>query len=301
MIGGLVLFGVQNASAPFLAPEASAAAPSPWFAITHGAARAIVAPSRPGSLDEGVSHDAAREPNAPTRHQDHGPGPRQGRHAMLRHHRMVLALFQAAPILPARFNSRFDGGVSAARRWLDARHDEILARLEAVAGCVEVGYRLTPIHDHEAPAAEPPAARGADALGALTDGARYLRTRRAALHREASADAQIVAAAARLEHALAGDARAVTQRWRATPAAAGGVALVGAVLTPAHQAAAMMTRIAKVQSARAGVRVTATGPYPPYSFADLDTPLERPEPARARPAARQTPAAGRRPVEERAA
>ncbi len=249
MIGGLIFFGVQSASTRFIEPNVASAETPPQFAITHGAVRAIVAP---------LGHAAPR-----------------GREAMLHHHRTVLALFRAGPVLPARFNARFDGGVSATRRWLDARHDAILARLAEVKDCVEVGYRIMPTREI---ADDDAISHDGRANNAARDGARYLRARRAALHREASADAHIAAAAARLHRAIAADTRALTERWRATPNIEGGVALVGAVLTPAERAVGVIERINTIADARARVRVAATGPFPPYSFADLDTPLAAPAP-----------------------
>ena len=163
--------------------------------------------------------------------------------AIERHEAVVEALMADHAVLPARFGSLVPGRVQALDL-LSGRHREITTCLRQVAGCVEIGLHL--------------AWRGPGS--GIADGKRSGETERPFLH--ASFDAQI----GRVQTQLARYAR---QSRRIAVGAHEGIAdlafLVAADWLP--------TLLAKARALRRECRdavMVCTGPWPPYSFVDLD-------------------------------
>ncbi len=187
---------------------------------------------------------------------------RPNREALRRHHRLMIALAQQGPFLPARFGARFAAGLAQARAWAAARQNALAAQLDAVSGCVEIGYRVE-LNDPQTEHPKDPATPTRETLGA---GARFLRGRRAMRDAHMQTETRLMAAADRLRAGLAPlmrDMRETIRTDRGIPR------ITGAVLVPAVDASTALARITERSGWEHGVRLAASGPFPVYSFADI--------------------------------
>ncbi|SED74268.1 Gas vesicle synthesis protein GvpL/GvpF [Amycolatopsis tolypomycina] len=172
------------------------------------------------------------------------------------HDAVVRAVFRSEPVLPLRFGTVLDGE-AAARRLLEAGYDQARDCLDEVAGHREWGVRVR----HT----EPAATTRPDAAG-LT-GTQYLVRRRERLRAIQRAREDVAGTAGRLEEALRRHAADSVERARPH-----GVLVNTAYLVETGREAAFHAEVewfARELSA-AGATVETSGPWPPYSFTDLE-------------------------------
>jgi hypothetical protein len=166
--------------------------------------------------------------------------------AVLEHARIVEELMAANDaLLPARFGHGFADERELADA-LAAREPQLEAALVQVRGCVELGLRVLRRNG-------PPAAAG----GSGTD---YMRSRLSSV-REAEDTARDV------HDALAASARAATHQVLATPQ----LVLTAAYLLPREDVGSFRERVETVEQRHPELSFVCTGPWPPYSFATVDT------------------------------
>lgn len=166
--------------------------------------------------------------------------------AVLEHARVVEELMAASDaLLPARFGHGFAGDGELADA-LAAREPQLTAALDQVRGCVELGLRVVRRDG-------PPAA----AAGSGTD---YMRSRLSAV-REAEDTAREV------HDALAASARAATHQVLATPQ----LVLTAAYLLPKQDVDGFREHVEAIERRHPELSFVCTGPWPPYSFATVDT------------------------------
>jgi Gas vesicle synthesis protein GvpL/GvpF len=173
---------------------------------------------------------------------EHDEAPAPTKEAVLRHAHVVEALARtSAPVLPARFGLAFHDE-SALRDGLGAQAAELLAALERVRGCAEVGLRVL------GPEREEPTAQ----LG----GAAYLRARlKETTERERLAT--------QLHDVLTRHARESTVSRRT----GGRLLLSAAYLVPQDGVGAFRREVGKLERSHPELALVCSGPWPPYSFA----------------------------------
>ncbi|WP_329054509.1 GvpL/GvpF family gas vesicle protein [Amycolatopsis sp. NBC_01488] len=171
------------------------------------------------------------------------------------HDAVVRAVFRHEPVLPLRFGTVLDGE-DAARRLLEAAYDQARDCLDEVAGHREWGVRVR----H----AEPTTARP-DAAG-LT-GTQYLVRRRERLKAIQRGREDVVKVASGLATALRGHAADSMERARPH-----GVLANTAYLVAKGQEAAFHAEFEWFarELRQAGATVETSGPWPPYSFTDVE-------------------------------
>ncbi|MFF9482784.1 GvpL/GvpF family gas vesicle protein [Streptomyces sp. NPDC014733] len=189
------------------------------------------------------------------------------------HHRVVEAIAAHETVLPLRLATVYLDEERVRLMLTDGR-EAFAARLAELAGLVEWGVK---IYVEDAPAAADPAAPATEA--GLSPGRAYLSHRKAQRHaredayRAAQQVARDVEAAAR-RHAVA---RARHRPQQGELARDPGANVVNdAYLLPRQAADAFCAEVLRAAEEAPGVRVEATGPWAPYSFA---TSLEA-EPAK---------------------
>ncbi|GHG16625.1 MULTISPECIES: GvpL/GvpF family gas vesicle protein [Amycolatopsis] len=172
------------------------------------------------------------------------------------HDAVVRAVFRSEPVLPLRFGTVLDGE-DAARRLLEAGYDQARGCLDEVAGHREWGVRVR----HT----EPAATTRPDATG-LT-GTQYLVRRRERLKAIQRAREDVAGAAGRLQEALGRQAADSVERARPH-----GVLMNTAYLVETGREAEFHAEVAWFarELSAAGATVETSGPWPPYSFTDLE-------------------------------
>jgi hypothetical protein len=163
--------------------------------------------------------------------------------ALWQHERLVEALMDARDVLPVRYGTRLADDAAAIRTLRD-HHAEYAASLEAVRGGVELAVRV--FGGGDAPAAPIPP---------RPSGTAYLRARARAAADESGADMIV-------HQPLAGAARAAT----VAPVNRPGELLRAAYLVDRGATAAFSARVRAIQDENPQLRITCTGPWPPYSF-----------------------------------
>jgi hypothetical protein len=174
----------------------------------------------------------------------HDTTPSASEEAIVAHARVVEALAEAnESALPARF-----GGVhkdpDALRAAIAERESELLAALERVRGCVELGVRAL---------APPPERTEA------SSGAAYMRAR-------LDERRKLEGLADELDLPLAELAREATRTVGATER----LLLSAAYLVPEDGVAEFRELVERLQAAHPDLGVICTGPWPPYSFATAE-------------------------------
>ncbi|WP_405747069.1 GvpL/GvpF family gas vesicle protein [Streptomyces sp. NBC_01525] len=193
------------------------------------------------------------------------------------HHRVIEALAVRATVLPLRLATVYLDEERVRLMLKDSR-EAFSTQLSEMAGLVEWGVK---IYVEDLRAAEGPAAPSAEA--GLSPGRAYLSHRSAQRHaredayREAEQVSRDVEAAAR-RHAVA---RVQHRPQQGELARGPGENVVNdAYLVPQQAADGFCTDVLRTADGAPGVRVEATGPWAPYSFAtSLDTePVKRATP-----------------------
>jgi hypothetical protein len=177
---------------------------------------------------------------------------------LLQHEAVVEALMRDRAVLPARFGTTADAGKIVAA--LDGRVPLFAAALERVRGRVEIGVRVL------WPAPVAPPARPGEADRA--DGRAYMRALMAGAQRGREQREAAESFAAQLAAALADLADAETHEALAEPRPQ----LKAAFLVRRERVPEARRRIAAIGAARPELSVLATGPWPAYSFSNLQEP-----------------------------
>lgn len=177
---------------------------------------------------------------------------------LLQHEAVVEALMRDRAVLPARFGTLADGGKIAAAI---ERHAALFAEgLERVRGRVEIGVRVL------WPASEARPARPGEADRA--DGRAYMRALLAGAQRGRELRDAAESFAAQLAACLADLADAKTHEAVSEPRPQ----LKAAFLVRRELVPEARRRIAELGATRPELSVLATGPWPAYSFSNLQEP-----------------------------
>lgn len=176
---------------------------------------------------------------------DTGDGAAQNEEAILAHAQVVDALGETNDaVLPARFAAGV-GSDDALRAGVAGKREQIVAALDRVDGCVELGVRVL----------RPDSGSGARP----TTGAEYMRRRLEQVER-----AQ--ALARDIHERLAGLARESTSRVVARD----DLVLTAAYLLPRAAVEQFRSAARAVEEEHRDVTLVLAGPWPPYSFALLE-------------------------------
>lgn len=193
------------------------------------------------------------------------------------HHQVIEMIARHGPVVPMRLATVFHDDSSVADM-LTHRRDGFAAVLHQVAGQVEWGVKVYAAGPQNAPdgSVAGPAGHAQRAAPdvAASPGAAYLRRRREALSATEGNRRALLASADAVHVALGSQATAAQLRPLQAPQLSGQAArmilnatyLVGQERTEAFAATA--DRIAGQHPA---VRLELTGPWPPYSFATVDS------------------------------
>jgi hypothetical protein len=186
--------------------------------------------------------------------------------ALWAHERVVERLMAERAVLPMRFGSQF-AGEAALRLALASRHDELLSALDGVRGRVELAVRAMlaagPLRSDAPAAAGVEAAAGAEATEGRHTGREYLRAKLELRDREE-------AAGAALHAPLAALAVAARRRRGLAP----GELLHGAYLVERPVVGEFRAVAQRLQREQRDTAVLCTGPWPPYSFVEVDVGSE---------------------------
>jgi hypothetical protein len=172
------------------------------------------------------------------------------------HDAVVRAVFRHEPVLPLRFGTVLDGE-DAALRLLQAAYEQARTCLDEVAGHREWGVRVR----H----AEPAATSRPDPAG--LSGTQYLVRRRERLKAIQRTREDVVQTAGRLDGALRQHAADTSGRPRPH-----GVLVNTAYLVETGREAAFHAEFERFarELRDAGATAETTGPWPPYSFTDVE-------------------------------
>jgi hypothetical protein len=167
--------------------------------------------------------------------------------AILAHARVVDEVLAANDaVLPARFGAGVDG-VAALGDAIRGRADTLRGALDRVRGNVEIGLRVT-------------TAAPRDHANAAASGQAYLKNRLAE-----------VQAAERAAHEIHGPLAAAAQDDTLNVLATPGLLLSAAYLIPRADVDEFRARVEALDAAHPELTFVCTGPWPPYSFATVET------------------------------
>ena len=166
--------------------------------------------------------------------------------ALWEHEQIVEALMADRDVLPVRYGTLLPDDRAVAQALRD-KHAEFAASLESVRGSVELAVRVFPSGDAGPAAVMPPSSM---------TGTEYLRAQARTAADEADATAIVHAPLARA-------ARADTVARVNRP----GELMRAAYLVARDATAAFSARVQEIQDGNPRLRITCTGPWPPYSFA----------------------------------
>ena len=166
--------------------------------------------------------------------------------ALWQHERIVESLMDDRDVLPVRYGTCLPDDAAAAHA-IEVNRSTYAALLEAVRGAVELAVRVF------ASAQSPPASLPS---AGSTTGTDYLRARARAAEEESDTSA-------RVHEPLAAIARAAT----VARASRAGEFLRAAYLVDRDATESFSARVRDIQSGNPQLRITCTGPWPPYSFA----------------------------------
>lgn len=186
----------------------------------------------------------------------------------LAHDRVTRLVAERAPTAPLRLATVFRGEDSL-REQLTQWHDSAELALDRIEGRSEWSVKVYVDPQARVAAEESESAEGVGA------GKAYLLRRRAATQRRevlAQQDAEVADAIhASLEAGVVAGRRLTPQDRRLT-GHTGEMVLNGAYLVDQDRADAFKDLVERTTGEHPGVRVEVGGPWPPYSFASLDSP-----------------------------
>jgi hypothetical protein len=231
------------------------------YAITAGAPPAESRAATAGLGEAPLAARAVRDVGAV--YSEIGQSPAPTRESILRHERVVETLMQTRPLLPARFATVLRDE-AALDHLLAINHDRLVAGLERVRGCVELGVRVmwdaggTEVGGD---AGEPP--------GDATTGTAYLVARAGRERKRRDAEARAGELAANLNRLLRPCARDGVVRVLPSPR----FVMAAAYLVPRDQTGAFRSRVEEAGAAFETLRLLCSGPWPPYHFVpELEVP-----------------------------
>lgn len=165
---------------------------------------------------------------------------------MWRHEEVLEALMADRDVLPVRYGTRAPDPDAAARA-VAARYEELRSALAFIRGAVELAVRAIDVEQRSAPAQAQPARSGTEYLraGARKTGAETHAAR--AIHEPLLASSR------------AGELK--------QPRVAGEV-LRASYLVEAEGVQAFVALLERLERANPTLRISCTGPWPPYSFAE---------------------------------
>jgi hypothetical protein len=200
------------------------------------------------------------------------------------HESVVRAVSAVTGVVPLRL-ATVCRGESGVRRLLDEGRHRFTTNLDRLEGRVEWGVKLYAESDPEpdrAPAAAPaPEEQAQGGEGAGSPGRDYLRRRlRSRQSREKSwAHADALARRLHTELSRCADGQRLHRPQSGQLARASGVNVLNAAfLVRREESDAFVGQVERLTPRDAGVRVELTGPWAPYSFADLSDPSDAPPP-----------------------
>jgi hypothetical protein len=184
------------------------------------------------------------------------------------HHQVIDAIRQTEPIVPMRLAVVFhdDSGVGA---MLDDRHQDLMAALGRIDGRAEWGVKV--YADPRSPRGAPDPAPPTSAQGA---GTAYLLKRRAQLsakEQERSALAQSTEDIHATLASLAVASRRHPPQDRRLSGESWSMVLNGAYLLEQAAGEEFVATVRALDERHPGLRLDATGPWPPYSFTFVET------------------------------
>ncbi|MDQ4008757.1 MAG: GvpL/GvpF family gas vesicle protein, partial [Actinomycetota bacterium] len=246
---GLYAFAIIPARPVDLAGVSGIDGEAPLSIVQHGELGLVVSRMRLDLMDD-VSEDDLSETGALAT-------------LARRHDQVVRAVFEHGPVLPLRFGTVVTDD-DGARRLLEEHDSTARRRLAHLDTHREWGVRLT-----RDPDAVDPADEDRDSRRAMT-GTDYLTSRRDALQQSQRAEQRTAALGAEVEDALR--AHAVDLVHRGGGPGSGLVADLAYLVPSAEQDEflAATDRLRNDVSDR-GVMLEVTGPWPPYSFATLES------------------------------
>lgn len=184
------------------------------------------------------------------------------------HHAVIDALAREAPVVPMRLATVYSGD-STVREMLAARSDEIFEVLDRITSRSEWGVKAFAVAG---------TAGGADAGGSRAggrspgSGAEYLRRRRDQLSAQQQGRRQAVADAERVHDDLSRIAVAARLHPPQAPQLTGTaepMVLNAAYLAGDSEDGGVRQAVASLAEQCPAVRLELTGPWPPYSFAEM--------------------------------
>jgi hypothetical protein len=188
------------------------------------------------------------------------------------HHRVVEAVAEHTPTAPIRLVTVYSGD-DQVRSLLDQRHDDFVHVLSRIAGRVEWGVKAYVRPSEDQPA---PAARGTGDRASAGAGTAYLKRRQAGLRSREDAWREASEQAQRIHHALTSLAVASHLHRPQDPQLSGRsdwMILNGAYLVDEPRGAEFARALDGLRGQ--GVDLQLTGPWAPYSFAELDAEASR--------------------------
>ncbi len=289
-----------DVGAQFIAPRGPGEYPTGWgwylYGITHGTGPGGAELAGGPGLDGGLPvqllpHGQLIAIVSPVRLDELGAEAIRSRlqdmawlEAMVRgHERVVETVQRARGILPARFGCVYVDTQALAEA-LERTHDDLIARLEGLAGCDEWGIRLYANRQafQERVSAENAAVRQIEAELATAQPGRayFLRRKLSDVLAKATEEALDAVAQADYDHlsryAVAGHispphTRAEVGPSRGLHPARGDVEILrAAFLVRRSGTDRFVEEAGRFAEGHAGLRCEYSGPWPPYSFASID-------------------------------
>lgn len=156
------------------------------------------------------------------------------------HERVVEALMELGPVLPARFGTTYDN-TDSIRQAVERDAESLECGLARVCGCVELAVRVRP--------------RPEDEARTITDGHAYVREMLQARQRRESLISHTVEPL---------KAFAVNSKESATASGEAGVSV--SYLVRSHDVERFCAEVRRIQQENQQLALSCTGPWAPYSF-----------------------------------
>ena len=181
------------------------------------------------------------------------------------HDEVVRAVAERATVAPMRLVTIYADDTRVQEQ-IGLLHDDLVAALDRVEGCAEWSVKV-----YSSVAEQPP---DQPARERATSGAAYLQRKRDQATARQSADEKSAQVAQRIHDALVGLADAARTLAPQDPRLSGRSEPMvhnGAYLVPDEHAGSFRTTAESLTADHPGMTVEVQGPWPPYSFAVLET------------------------------